>query len=309
MDGGRKPKIVVLAGATASGKTNLAIELVRRLGGEVINADSMQVYRGMDIGTAKPSLEERRGIPHHLMDVVDPDQPFNAAIFRSMALSVCRDMEARGKGCFVVGGTGLYIKALLGGLFHCPPSDPQLRADLNRAWEEEGPARLYQRLKEQDPEAARKIHPHDRVRVLRALEILALTRDRPSELSLRHAFKSRIFASLKLVLSVEREKLYRRINDRCDAMMEAGLLHETEDLLSRGYSGDLKPMKAIGYRHMVRYLRGEWSLAEAVLRFKRDTRRYAKRQVTWFKSDPQYVWITPDDADGALDKIHRFLSS
>ena len=299
-------KVVVIVGPTASGKSRLSVELALALGGEIINADSMQVYRYMDIGTAKPTFEQQKGIPHHLLGVVDPEEQFNAAIYRSMAFPLVTDIGVRGKTCFVVGGTGLYIKSLLDGLFQCPSADLELRESLRNECEVYGLVQLYERLKQLDPEAARKIHPNDRVRITRALEIIHMTNNRPSDLSRQHGFRNRALNALKLCLEVERKQLYHRINERSVAMIEAGLADETEGLLSRGYSPDLKPMKAIGYRHMVKYLKGDWSLAEAIYNLQRDTRRYAKRQLTWFRADPEFYWVSPEDFNLILDKIKEF---
>ncbi len=300
-------KIVIIAGPTASGKSSLGVELALSLGGEIINADSMQVYRGMDVGTAKPTLEEQKGIPHHLLDVVDPDEDFSAATFRSMALALVREICSRGKICLVVGGTGLYIKALLGGLFRSPPADPRLRETLRLECDNHGSTRLYERLKLLDPESASRVHPNDKVRIIRSLEIIHLTNRRPSELSREHGFRDRALGALKLCLKINREELYHRINRRSAAMLRAGLVGETESLLSKGYSPELKPMKSIGYRHIVKYLEGTWSLAEATRNLQRDTRRYAKRQLTWFRADPEFTWISPDNFDLASKKIRAFL--
>jgi tRNA dimethylallyltransferase len=303
-----RPRVVVIGGPTASGKTSLGVDLALALKGEVVNADSMQVYIGMDVGTAKPGIEERKGIPHHLLDVVEPDQEFNAAVFRSMALPLAREIYLKGRSCFVVGGTGLYIKSLLSGLFEIPSVNPDLRSSLLRECEEGGLGALHGRLNDLDPESAAKIHPKDRVRITRALEIIQLTGRRFSDLSREHGFRDSPFRSLKLCLDVEREELYRRINERTLAMIEAGLARETEELLRKGYSPDLKPMKAIGYRHMVQHLEGKCSLEEAVETLQRDTRRYAKRQLTWFRSDPEVKWIRPADFDLALEMARSFLS-
>lgn len=300
-------KIVIIAGPTASGKSSLGVELALSLGGEILNADSMQVYRGMDVGTAKPTLEEQKGIPHHLLDVVDPDEDFSAATFRSMALALVREICSRGKICLVVGGTGLYIKALLGGLLRSPPADPRLRETLRLECDNHGSTRLYERLKLLDPESASRVHPNDKVRIIRSLEIIHLTNRRPSELSREHGFRDRALGALKLCLKINREELYHRINRRSAAMLRAGLVGETESLLSKGYSSQLKPMKSIGYRHIVKYLEGTWSLAEATRNLQRDTRRYAKRQLTWFRADPEFTWISPDNFDLASKKIRAFL--
>jgi tRNA dimethylallyltransferase len=305
--GNRRPKVVIVAGPTASGKSSLGVQLALDLDGEIINADSMQVYRGMDIGTAKPTLEDQRGIPHHLLDVVDPDEEFNAAIYRSMALPVVGGIGARGTLCLIVGGTGMYIKSLLVGLFNCPPTDPELRESLRRECEASGSNRLHERLNRLDPEWASKIHPNDKVRITRALEIVHLTNSRPSDLIKEHGFGDRSLTALKLCLEVDRGQLYSRINERSAAMVEAGLTEETETLLAKGYSPDLKPMKAIGYRHMVKYLHGDWSLAEAIHNLQRDTRRYAKRQLTWFKADPEVIWINPEDFHIVLHHVRDFI--
>ena len=301
-----RQKIVVIAGPTASGKSSLAIELALHFGGEIVNADSMQVYRGMDVGTAKPSIIERRGVPHHLLDVVDPDEDFNAAMYRSLGIPLLREIASRKRVCFLVGGTGLYIKSLLGGLLRCPQTDPELRKELHRECKEHGPNYLHERLKRFDLESAQKIHPNDRVRIMRALEIIHLTGKRLSSLILKHGFKDRLFQALKFFLQIEREQLYLRINQRSLAMIEAGLVNETESLLSKGYSPDLKSMKSLGYRHMVTYLEGACSLDEAIRQLQTDTRRYAKRQMTWFKADPEMVWMEPEDLAGIIKKIEQF---
>ncbi|MDY6970865.1 MAG: tRNA (adenosine(37)-N6)-dimethylallyltransferase MiaA [Thermodesulfobacteriota bacterium] len=306
MENGR-PKVVVIAGPTASGKTSLGVELAQALRGEIINADSMQVYRRMDLGTAKPTPEKQKGIPHHLLDIVDPDEEFNAAIYRSMALPLVENINMREKTCLVVGGTGLYIKILLGGLLECSSTDKGLRESLRQESEFYGPASLHKRLRLLDPESAEKIHPNDGQRITRALEIVHLTNERPSDLIREHRFGNRPLSALKLCLKVDKEKLYYHINERSVAMVEAGLPEETESLLKNGYSEALKPMKAIGYRHMVRYLKGDWSLAEAIHNLQRDTRRYAKRQLTWFKADPEITWVIPEDLDLVLQKIRAFL--
>ncbi|MBU2498161.1 MAG: tRNA (adenosine(37)-N6)-dimethylallyltransferase MiaA [Proteobacteria bacterium] len=302
-----KRKLIIITGPTASGKSSLAVDLALHFEGEIVNADSMQVYRRMDVGTAKPSMDERRGIPHHLLDVVDPDEPFNAGIYRALSLPVIKEIESRERVCFVVGGTGLYIRTLLGGLIHCPPSDPSLREDLRQRVEAYGPAFLHKRLEGLDPESARRIHPHDKLRITRALEIIELTNEPLSELARRHGFRNRSFQTLRFCLQWAREDLYHRINERCLLMIDNGLAQETSALLESGYSADLKPMKSLGYRHMVGYLEGSWGLDEAIGRLQRDTRRYAKRQLTWFRADPQLVWTEPGKIEEMVKRIETFL--
>lgn len=302
-----RQKIVVITGPTASGKSSLAVEIARKFDGEIVNADSMQVYRGMDVGTAKPSAEERENIPHHLFDLVNPDQEFNAAIYRSHALPALAEIAEKNHPAMVVGGTGLYIKTLLGGLLECPPSDPGFRLKLNREWDALGSAVVYERLKTLDPESAGRIHPNDRVRVLRALEINHLTGNPLSFLIEEHRFRDRPFRSLKICLQMDREQLYHRIDKRSEIMVENGLIEETKGLLDKGYAADLKPMNSLGYRHMIKYLQGAWSLDEAIHQLKTDTRRYAKRQLTWFRSDPDIHWIPVEKRAEIYRKVEAFL--
>ncbi len=301
------PKLVVIAGPTGSGKSSLAVELALRLNGEIINADSMQVYRGMDVGTAKLSVQDRKGVPHHMIDVADPDEEFNASTYRTMAEPLIRDAVERKRLCFVVGGTGLYIKVLLGGLIKCPPVDPGLREDLNRECDEKGAPFLHERLKSLDPEAASKIHPNDRTRVVRALEIISLTDQSFSSLAMQHDFGDRPFRALKICPQLDRDLLYKRIDERSANMVRSGLLEETRQLLDRGFSRELPAMNSIGYRHAIRFLNNEATLEETIFELQRDTRRYAKRQLTWFRSDPEMVWISPEDIDFITYKIGEFI--
>ncbi len=306
MESGRQ-RIVVITGPTATGKTALAVDLALVLGGEVVNADSMQVYRGMDVGTAKPSEEEKRGIPHHLIDVADPDEPFNAARYRDLAAPAVERIAGSGGVCFVVGGTGFYIRALLGGLFDCPQASSELRARMDREWEEQGGRVLHDRLRRVDPASADRVHPNDRVRILRALEVTELTGRPFSSLAGAHGFREEAYQALKICLSLERERLYGRIDRRSRAMMEGGLLEETRGLLDKGYSPELKPMQAIGYRHAAACLTGAWEREEAIERLQADTRRYAKRQITWFRREPGIRWRPAEDRDGILGEISAFL--
>jgi tRNA dimethylallyltransferase len=301
--------LIVIGGPTASGKSSLAVELARHFDGEILNADSMQVYRDMDVGTAKPSIAERKGIPHHLLDVVDPDEDFNAAIYRALAVPCLKKIASKEKLCFVVGGTGLYIKTLLGGLIDCPPPVQALRLELHQEWDKHGSDVLYERLRLLDPESALKIHPHDKIRVVRALEIIHLTHERPSSLMRRHGFRNSPFRALKICLQMDRKHLYHRIDERCRVMIEHGLVGETERLLRKGYSPDLKPMMSLGYRHMVKYLEGSWDLDESLRRLRADTRRYAKRQLTWFRADPEVIWMVPERIDNIIKTIDEFIGS
>jgi tRNA dimethylallyltransferase len=303
-----KQKIIVIAGPTASGKSGLAIKMALRFGGEIVNADSMQVYRGMDIGTAKPTAEERGLVPHHLLDVVDPDGEFNVSDYLTLALPALRQISRSGKPAFVVGGTGLYIRVLLGGLIRLPPSDPAYRRRLHAEMAEKGVMALHERLRLMDPQSAERIHPNDRVRVVRALEVIHLARNRFSTMIEDHRFQDNPFCAFKICLQIERERLYHRIDERSSHMLEMGLVRETAGLLAKGYSPELKPMKGLGYRHMVEVIRGRWDLGTALKHLQADTRRYAKRQITWFRSDPEMVWLRPQEETEIENRIRGFLA-
>lgn len=303
-----KQRIIVIAGPTASGKSAVAMDLALRFGGEIVNADSMQVYRGMDIGTAKPTSEEQGRVTHHLLDVADPDEQFNAAIYRSLALPVLKGIGSAGKTALVVGGTGLYIRVLLGGVLRCAPLDLEFRRKLQEELAVLGLEKLHERMRVLDPESADRIHPHDRIRIIRALEIMHSTGERFSTMIRNHRFKDSPFHALKICLQMERKQLYHRIDERCVRMVENGLVHETERLLKKGYSPDLKPMKALGYRHMVKVLNRTWDLETAVLELQADTRKYAKRQLTWFRAEPEIVWIDTDDPQEMETRIRDFLA-
>jgi tRNA dimethylallyltransferase len=300
-------RLLVLSGPTASGKTALALSLGAALPLEIINADSLQVYRGMDIGTAKPTLSERSGVPHHLIDVADPDEEYNAGRFVAEAEIAVRGIRGRGKFPLVAGGTGMYIRALLRGLDDLP-SDAGVRERLARRWEEEGGLALYAELRSVDRSSAEAIHPSDRIRVLRALEVAAIAGIPPSRLKRRWAEGGGKFRVLFLAISVDRDEMYRRIDARVEDMIRMGFIDEVRLLLSKGYSPDLKPMKSLGYRHVVSHLdRGE-PLSEAVDRMKRDTRRFAKRQLTWLGREPEAVWAGPGIAgETAVEMARKFL--
>jgi len=289
--------LYVILGPTAVGKTEVGLHVAERLGAEIISADSAAVYRGMDIGTAKPTLEERARVPVHLIDVVEPDEPFTAAKFRELALEAIRDIQARGKRVLIVGGTGLYLRVLLHGFSLAPPpSDPALRRHLQQQVQQEGLTALYERLQRIDPAAAARIHPHDAVRIMRALEVYEMTGKPISEWQSRA--KSELPA-LKFGLTMPRPLLYRRINERVDQMMAQGFLQEVQNLLSKGYNRELPALKGLGYRYLIAYLMGEMGLDEAVQQWKRDTRRFAKRQMTWFRREPGVHWLDASAGAGA----------
>lgn len=302
------PRVVVVCGPTAIGKTGFAIDLARRFKGEIIGADSLQVYRHMDIGTAKPTAEERAAVPHHLVDVIDPREHFDAEMYADRAYAAVLNLTGNGILPFVVGGTGLYIKALIHGLFESVPIDPALRRRLQREAEERGGAHLHTRLKAVDPAAADRIHVNDTYRIVRALEIYETTGRPMSVTQEQHRFEPERLRTIKIGLHMKRDALYRRIDRRVDVMLDQGLLAEVQGLLDAGYPPHLKSMKSLGYRHMTAFLNNETDWDEAVRTLKRDTRRYAKRQMTWFKADPEMVWLGPDDIDAAERGIRDFLA-
>jgi tRNA dimethylallyltransferase len=308
----QKPPVVVVTGPTASGKTPLAIEIAQRFGGEIVNADSMQVFRYMDIGTAKPSLEQRAQVPHHLLDVVTPEVPYSAGRYAEEARKVAAEIHARDKIVVLTGGTGLYIRAFLEGLLEAGEADPELRAELeeqNRAAVEAGdPLRLHRRLEKIDPEAADRIHPNDVRRIIRALEIAGHVGEPASSLRAEHAFGDRPYRTLHLALDPGREALIERIDRRCSEMIENGLLREARALRERGYGPELRPMRAIGYRHMTPVVDGADTLANALEVMRRDTRRFARRQRTWLRKVEAVRWLKPDEGQLIFDAVESFMS-
>ncbi|MCY4485716.1 MAG: tRNA (adenosine(37)-N6)-dimethylallyltransferase MiaA [Deltaproteobacteria bacterium] len=302
-----KPRIVCIVGATGVGKTDVALDVAERVDAEIVSADSMQVYRYMDIGTAKPTPAQRGQVPHHLLDVVDPDEDFNAALFREHALAAIADIRARERNVLVVGGTGLYLKALTRGLFEGPGRDNALRADLERAAVEHGVDHLFERLERVDPESARRIERRDRVRIVRALEVHASTGRPLSEWQREHGFDDRPFDVLGVALERSRAELYARIDRRCGEMLAAGLLDETRALLERGYHAGLRSMQSVGYRQAVQRLTDLIGEDDTLAAMRQATRRLAKRQLTWFRADPDLQRLHPDRVDAITGLCARFL--
>ena len=303
-----KPEIIIICGPTGIGKTSITIKLAKQFSGEVIGADSMQIYRHMDIGTAKPTASEISEVKHHMIDIVNPDEAFDAAKFSTKADEMIKDFAKRDIIPFVAGGTGLYIKSLVDGLFRLTPADPKILKRLEIEAEEKGLESLHNRLSICDPDSATRIHFNDSFRIIRALEVFETTGKPISTYHAEHNFADRKYRVLKIGLKMERELLYERINRRVDIMLDEGLLKEVESLIDKGYSPSLKAMKSLGYRHMAEYISGETSWDEAVRTLKRDTRRYAKRQLTWFRADSEIIWIEPDNIDKASKIIKNFLN-
>ena len=306
MDGSR-PRVIVIAGPTGVGKTAVAVALARRMGIEVISADSRQVYRGMDVATGKPTFEERRAVAHHLIDVVNPDDQYQAARFRNDAALAIGAIQSRGRLPVVVGGTGLYIRALLRGLDPAPPADPAFRHELASIAAREGRAALHARLVAQAPAVAQRLHPNDHVRVMRALEMAraggaVLEQERWRNLD--GPYEVSYFG-----LSMDRRALARRLEARAAAFVAAGLRDEVQRLLAWGYHPDLPALQSIGYREFVQVVRGTMAADEAVRLMQRDTVRYAKRQWTWFAREPGVEWIDVDESGGADGTAQRIATS
>ena len=283
-------RVVAIVGPTAVGKSRLALSLARALDGEIVNADSRQIYRHMDIGTAKPSLEDRASLSHHLIDIVDPSETFSLAVFQSLAFAAIEDISRRGKLPLLVGGSGLYVWSVLEG-WHIPevPPDPDFRQQMERVASTEGAQSLHQRLQELDPASAGRIDPRNVRRVIRALEVCQGTGMPFSQLQAKGTPRS---DSVILGLTASRDELYRRIDSRVDAMMDQGLVEEARGLAQQGYRFDLPAMSSVGYRQIGQFLQGQMGLAAAVQQTKFETHRFARHQYAWFRlKDPRIHWI------------------
>ncbi len=284
--------LIVITGPTASGKTEFAIETAHKRGCEIVNADSMQVYKYMDIGTAKPTVKERDGIPHYLFDEVEPTENYSVASYCEAAHKYISQIHERGKVPLLVGGTGLYIDSVVYNIKYGEGgASDELRESLGRLADEKGNEYIYEMLKKIDPESAEKIHLSDRKRIIRAIEVYRLTGQTMSEQRRRSRQEGRVYKAEIYAIDMEREKLYNRINDRVDKMFEAGLVKEVEHLLNMGVGKDATAMQAIGYKETARFLSGEILLDEAKQLIKQGTRRYAKRQLTWFNKNSEINWV------------------
>ena len=287
----RERPLVAVGGPTGSGKSGLALAIAEEFSGEIINCDSLQVYRHFDLGTAKLAPGERLGVPHHLIDVVNPDEIFTAGEYARLAREALASISARGRLPIVAGGTGFYLRALLDGLFAGPPRDQVLRDRLH-ARESRRPGSLHRVLARLDPLAARAIHPNDVPKTMRALEVCVLTRRPVTELFGQGRDRLRGYRWLKLGLLPERDALYRRLDQRCARMFEEGLVDEVRRILALGFSPESKPFESHGYKQVLQLIRGELNPREAVFYAQRNTRQYAKRQITWFRREADMVWLT-----------------
>src|SRR5215510_12034118 len=301
----RLKPVVVIVGPTAVGKSRIAIEVAKRFETEILTADSRQVYRGMDVGTDKPPFTTRHGISHQLIDLVYPDTPFNTGLFRQHAAKAIDHLYQHRQLPLVVGGTGLYVRTLLQGLCEAPPADQMVRAQLCEEARTQGYEHLHARLAAIDPVTAGKLHPRDTSKIIRALEVHQLSGLPMSGFQASHGFAERPFSSLVIGLNRDRDELYRRIEERIDWQLANGLVEETRGLLDRGYRRDSAAMKGLGYRQVAAYLAGECDRVEMVRLFKRDTRRFAKRQMTWFRREPNITWLMIDEAEPAEHTVER----
>jgi tRNA dimethylallyltransferase len=305
-------KIVLITGPTATGKTELGVRLALHTGGEIVSADSMQVYRGMDIGTAKPTTAEKRGVPHHMLDVAEPLEAYSAARYAAEAAACVDCILARGRLPILVGGTGLYIDALLQGRsFAGTPGDEALRRRLSAAYAEEGGAAFLEKLRALDPARAAALHPADKKRLVRAMEVCLLTGSSMTEWNERERGRPPRYASLRFALNwADRSRLYACIDERVDHMVSRGLAGEVQTLLDAGLTDESTAMQAIGYKETAAALMGRISMEEAAALIKRESRRYAKRQLTWLRRDKELHWILWEDRpdyDRALREVATVL--
>ena len=294
----QKRPLIILSGPTAAGKTELSIALAKAIGGEIISADSMQVYKHMDIGSAKIKPEEMEGVPHHLIDVLEPEEEFNVVIFQRLCKAAMEEIYGRGHIPILTGGTGFYIQAVLYDIdFTENDGDTSYREQLERLAKEQGSGYLHHLLAEVDPDSAQAIHPNNVKRVIRALEFAHQTHSPISAHNEEQRKRESHYASCYFILTDDREKIYESIDIRVDKMMKEGLLEEVTSLQKRGCTRSMVSMQGLGYKEMLAYLEGEISLEEAVYRIKRDTRHFAKRQLTWFKREKEVIWYHKGEFD------------
>lgn len=296
--------LIILTGPTAVGKTALSIRLAKAIGGEIISADSMQVYRRMDIGSAKITKEEMMGIPHHLIDVLEPDEEFNVTVFQKLAKAAVEEIYSRGNIPIVAGGTGFYIQALLNDIdFTENGEDTSIRDELEALAKEKGAEYLHGMLLAIDPESAEQIHANNKKRVIRAIEYYRQTGKRISEHNKRERQKESPYDFLYYVVNTDRDILYQRIDQRVDEMMKQGLVEEVKELKDSGCTRDMVSMQGLGYKEILDHLQGECTLSDAVYLLKRDTRHFAKRQITWFKRERDVKWLNLPDFNNDMDKV------
>jgi tRNA dimethylallyltransferase len=304
--------LLAIAGPTGSGKSDLALAIAEKYNGEIVNCDSLQVFRHFDVGTAKLTLAERRGIPHHLIDVVDPDELFTAGGFARLARDAIAEISASGHLPVIAGGTGFYLRALLDGLFEGPTRDQPLR-DRLAAREARRGGSLHRLLRRFDPQTAARVHPNDVPKVMRAVEVCLLARRPASELFREGRDALRGYRTLKFGLLPDRDALYRKLDERCARMFESGLIEEVRGILALGFPAASKPFESHGYKQALQLIDGELSPRDAIFYAQRNTRNYAKRQITWFRKEPALIWLRgfgddPAIRDEALARVEQWLS-
>lgn len=292
--GGGVKKLVVICGPTAVGKSKIALELAQRCGGEIVSADSQQVWKELDIGTAKPTPAERAFVPYHLIDVASPNEKFDVARYVELADRAIVDITKRGRLPIVVGGAGMYLRILLYGLCEAPPQDKMTRQRLTRQIEAEGLENLYTRFRKLDPEGAKNIHPNDTTRMIRALEVYQLTGYPISHFQQKHRFQKPRYMARQIGLNIDRKALHQNIERRVNWMIANGWVEEVRELL-KFYPSDAQALQSIGYKQIVQHLKGNGTLVETTAKIKQQTRAFARRQLTWFRGDPNIVWLTPQD--------------
>lgn len=301
-------KLVIITGPTAVGKSDLSIELAKRINGEIISADSIQVYKGLDIGSAKITEEEMQGIPHHLIDVLSPKDDFNIYIFKEMASNAIKEIVKKGKIPIIVGGTGFYIQSVIYDIDFKEEDNSEIRNELEKVLDEKGSEYLHNMLREIDEESAEKIHPNNTKRVIRAIEYYKLN-DRPiSEHNVEEKAKDAVYDAKYFVLTDDREKLYKKINERVDKMIDSGLVDEVEGLLSLGLDSSYNSMQGIGYKEVVDYLDGKTTLEVAIDNIKKNTRHFAKRQLTWFRREDNVIWVDKSKYDYDNERILSYMT-
>ena len=298
--------VLIVTGPTASGKSDLALSLAQEFEGELICSDSMQVYRKLDIGTAKPTLIEQRLVPHHQIDIIDPNENYSAGKYEREASKIIREIQARGNVPIIVGGTGLYFRALMYGISKIPDIPETIKKNVNCLQLEHGTPYCWEKLKKHDPQSALRIHPNDTARVLRSLEVFLATGSSLTTFQKKQPFAEARYPFLAVGFEWERNILFERINLRTKNMLKSGWISEVEDLLEY-YSYDLKPFQSIGYREIIEHLRNKFSLENMIQKIQQRTRRYAKRQITWFRKESKIEWFKPDDVAGVFSKIKVFL--
>ena len=307
----KKQPLIIIAGPTGVGKTGIAIELAEHINGEIIGADSMQIYRGMDIGTAKPTREEQARVPHHLIDIRSPDQNFSVAEYVEAASAAITDIVHRGNMPILVGGTGMYIEKLLYGLFEGPGRDDAFRQDMIALADAQGNLALHQRLQQVDPATAQRLHPNDRARIIRALEVHHLTGSPISAFQQETLTPEQCrYLTAFFVINAERDELYARINLRVEGMIAAGLVEEVQTLYRQGFHQKFAPLKSLGYKEIGEFLAGKCALPSAIELIQRNTRHYAKRQLTWFRKYADARWVPRNEAvETCLSFVHQAFST